>query len=58
VISDYNHRVTQITSIGKHVVKGGKTCVLLGKKINKRTGAEEAGINTWVDKDVLTVIDS
>ena len=56
VISDYNHIVTQTTSGGKAVVKGGKTCVLLGKKVNKKTGKEEAGINTWIDKDVLTAV--
>jgi len=56
VIADYNHRVTQVTSGGKPVVKGGKTCVLLGKKINKKTGKEESGINTWVDTDVLEIV--
>lgn len=56
VISDYHHRVTQVTSKGKPVVKGGKTCVLLGKKTKKKGGDEEAGINTWVDVDVLTVV--
>ena len=54
VISDYYHRVTQDTSGGKPVVKGGKTCVLLGKKVKKTGGAEEAGINTWVDKGALS----
>jgi LysM repeat protein len=56
VISDYNHKVTQTASGGKAVVKGGKTCVLLGKKVNKKTGKEEAGINTWVAVDALTVV--
>ena len=56
VISDYNHRVTGVTSGGKPVVKGGKACVLLGKKTKKQGGSEEAGINTWVDIDVLTVV--
>ena len=56
VIADYNHRVTQTTSGGKLVVKGGKVCLLLGKKIHKKTGKEEAGINTWVDKDALAVV--
>ena len=55
VITDYNHRVTQVTSGGKPVIKGGKTCVLLGKKVNRKTGVEEAGINTWVDTDALSV---
>lgn len=56
VISDYNHIVTQTTSGGKAVVKGGKTCVLLGKKVNKKSGKEEAGINTWIDKGVLAAV--
>ena len=56
VISGYYHKVTQITSKGKTVVKGGKTCVLLGKKVLKTGGDEEAGINTWVDADILTVV--
>lgn len=58
VISDYYHKVTQATSGGKPVVKGGKTCVLLGKKIKKAGGAEEAGINTWVAMDTLAVVGS
>jgi len=56
VISDYHHKVTQTTSGGKAVVKGGKTCVLLGKKVHKKTGKEEAGINTWIAVDALTVV--
>lgn len=56
VISDYNHRITQTTSGGKPVIKGSKVCVLLGKKVRKSNGSEEAGINTWVDKDVLSKV--
>lgn len=41
---------------GKAVAKGGKTCVLLGKKVKKSGGSEEVGINTWVDKVVLSVV--
>lgn len=52
-ISDYYHRVTQVISGGKPVVKGGKTCVLLGKKVKKSGGSEETGVNTWVDEDIL-----
>lgn len=32
--------------------------MLLGKKVNKKTGAEESGINSWVDKDALSVVDA
>lgn len=56
VKSDYYHIVTQTTSNGKPVVKGGKTCVLLGKKVKKSGGSEVAGINTWVAVDNLTVV--
>ncbi len=58
VISDYYHRVTQVTSGGKPVVKGGKTCVLLGKKVKKAGGSEEAGIETWADTGVLSIVGS
>ena len=53
VKTDYKHVVTQTTSRGKPVVKGGKTCVLLGKKIRIKDGREEDGINTWTDTDIL-----
>ena len=56
VVTDYNHVVTKTASDGKAVVKGGKNCVLLGKKINRETGKEEPGINTWVDADVLELV--
>jgi len=61
-IRDSYHRVTQVTSKDKQITKGGKLCVLLGKKIKKSDNlkqagnAEENGINSWVDKDVLTVV--
>ena len=53
VKTDYTHIVTQITSRGKDVLKGGKKCVLLGRKVRKKDGVEEAGINTWTDLDVI-----
>ena len=56
VKTDYTHVVTQVTSRGKAVTKGGKRCVLLGKKIRKKDGVEEAGINTWTDLDCLTLV--
>lgn len=58
VKTDYNHIVTQTTVNGKTVTKGGKTCVLLGKKIKKKGGSVEAGINTWVAVDNLTVVET
>jgi len=56
VITDYYHRVTQVLSGGKPVEKGGRECVLLGKKVNKKTGVEEDGINTWADKEILSAV--
>lgn len=56
VKTDYYHIVTQTTYNGKPVTKGGKTCVLLGKKIKKKGSGEEVGINTWVALDNLTLV--
>lgn len=56
VKKDYNHIVTQTTSKGKTVTKGGKTCVLLGKKVKKSGGDPVAGVNTWTAVDNLTVV--
>lgn len=58
VKTDYTHIVTQVTFKGNPVTKGGKRCVLLGKKIRKKDGVEEAGINTWTDLDNLTLVTS
>ncbi len=52
------HKVTQIVSNGKPVIKGGKPCVLLGKTIGKNNGKESNGIMSWIDKDALTLINS
>ena len=41
----------------KPVIKGKKTCVLLGKKIKKSGGDIIAGINTWVASDNLNLVD-
>ena len=58
VKQDYNHIVTQTTSNGKPVTKGGKTCVLLGKKVKKSGGDPVAGVNTWTAVDNLAVVGS
>lgn len=50
------HLITQTQSVGKPVVKGGKTCVLLGKKININSWEDSSGIMTWIDKDFLNLI--
>lgn len=52
----YYHIVTQTTSKGKKVVKGGKQCVLLGKKVPKSGGTTVKGINTWVAIDNLEIV--
>lgn len=57
VKSDYYHIVTQTTYNDKPVIKGKKTCVLLGKKIKKSGGDIIAGINTWVASDNLNLVD-
>ena len=56
VKTDSYHVVTQVVSNGKPVVKDGKACVLLGKKVNKKTGVESAGIMSWIETGALIVI--
>ena len=55
-VKNYYHIVTQTTYKGKSVVKGGKTCVLLGKKVKKTGGEVVAGVNTWTAIDNLKVV--
>jgi hypothetical protein len=50
------HLITQTEFNGKSVIKGGKACVLLGKKISKEKRVDSPGIMTWVDKDLLAII--
>jgi len=45
---DYDHIVTKDTYYNKKVYKGGSLCVLLGKKISRKTGKTVAGINMWI----------
>jgi len=52
------HKVTQVESSGEPVMMGAKRCVLLGKKIDKASRSETAGIMTWVDIDALNRISS
>ncbi|WP_143118055.1 SPOR domain-containing protein, partial [Shouchella clausii] len=40
------------------VVKGGKICVLLGKKVDKKNGKESAGIMSWIDVGALNIVKS
>lgn len=55
-VKNWNHIVTQTTYKGKPVVKDGKTCVLLGKKVKKTGGDVVTGINTWVAVENLKVV--
>ncbi len=48
VKNDYNHVVTQATSKGKPVIKGGVRCVLLGKRMKQGSAKVQGGINSWV----------
>lgn len=48
VKNDYDHIITKDTYYNKKVYKGGSLCVLLGKKISRKTGKTVAGINTWI----------
>ena len=57
VKQNYNHIVTQTTYKGKPVTKGGKTCVLLGKKVKKSGGDPVAGVNTWTAVDNLALVE-
>lgn len=56
VKNDYIHIITKTESNSKKVYKGGKECVLLGKKIKNDTTKELAGINTWVAIENLALI--
>lgn len=55
-VKDTHHKITQTKVAGKPVFKGGKASVLLGRKVNKMTGKESAGIMTWVDNDELSMV--
>lgn len=55
VKKDYKHVVTKLTVNGKPVIKGGKDCGLLGKKIRRKDSAISSGINTWAALDNLVL---
>jgi N-acetylmuramoyl-L-alanine amidase len=57
-VKDTYHEITQIQRGGGEAYKGGKHCVLLGKKVDKQTGKISEGIMTWVDIDELSLISS
>ncbi|MDL2318559.1 SpoIID/LytB domain-containing protein [Eubacteriales bacterium OttesenSCG-928-A19] len=53
VKDEYYHVVTAVENDAAAVIKGGKPCVLLGKRIRKGRTKDEAGIRTWTDVDML-----
>ncbi len=55
-VKDTYHKIIQTKVSGKPVYKGGKACVLLGRKVDKASGKVSVGIMTWVDKDVLNMV--
>lgn len=47
-VKDYDYAVAKTgDSRGEPVYRGGDKCVLLGNKINRKTGAHGASINSW-----------
>ncbi len=56
-VKQSHHKISQIDSNGKQIKRMEKECVLLGQKVNIHTKEISDGINTWVDKDHLILID-
>ena len=51
VKEEYDHIITADTYYRKPVFKGGSRCVLLGKKVSRKTGKTVSGINTWIAEE-------
>ena len=56
-VKELHHKVTQTEFNNKPVIHAGKVCVLLGKRVDKKTKQESAGIMTWVNEDELILVD-
>ncbi|MCD8509942.1 MAG: N-acetylmuramoyl-L-alanine amidase [Bacillus sp. (in: Bacteria)] len=56
VKEDFYHKITQIQYGHTPVVRGGKPCVLLGRRIAKTSGIESPGIMTWVASENLKLL--
>lgn len=54
VKTDYYYEISQTTYRGAKVYRGGKECVLLGAKINRKTGKKSGSIDTWISKDLIS----
>jgi hypothetical protein len=56
-VKEYYHTVRQIkSSKGLEVTKGGTVVVLLGNKIDKKTGKSSSGINSWIAIENLEIL--
>jgi len=56
-VKELYHKVTQTDFNNKPVIHAGKVCVLLGKRVDKKTKQDSAGIMTWVNEDELILVD-
>ena len=56
-VKELHHKVTQTDFNNKPVIHAGKVCVLLGKRVDKKTKQESAGIMTWINEDELILVD-
>lgn len=56
-VKELHHKVTQTEFNNKPVIHARKLCVLLGKRVDKKTKQESAGIMTWVNEDELILVD-
>ena len=56
-VHDYDYAVGRIAdSKGRDVYRNGDRCVLLGSKINRRTGAHGSPINSWTSVEYIEKI--
>ncbi len=56
-VHDYDYIVSKIAdSNGNYVYRNGDRCVLLGRKINRITGAESSAINSWCSVNYINKV--
>lgn len=53
VKTDYFYEISQVTYRGQKMIKGGKECVLLGRKVDKNTGEKYSSINSWISTELI-----
>lgn len=57
-VLDYDYIVEKtVDSHGNKVYKNGAECVLLGKKVNRKTGDRSSPLSTWCAKEYLIKVD-